>query len=75
MTPKEAQQKIKPFVKECVKDSDGYFVYHCDKKASIHSSMSQGDAIEILVVVISNHPEAFNYIIDEMNKKKIIPSA
>lgn len=78
MTTKQAQEKLKPFIKECVKSGNEYYVLYHDKKEGknlVKANISDSIAVGILVEIINAHPEAFNYIIDEMNKKKVIAKA
>jgi len=54
-----------------------YIMHHDNKNNKLLAKTSINDAIavEVLVNIIANHPEAFNYVIDEMNKKKVIAKA
>jgi len=78
MTSNKAKSHWKAFVDQCIKDGDTYYLFHHSakhKKNLVQAVISDTEAIGILVELITNHPEAFNYIIAEINKKKVIAKA
>lgn len=78
MTRKQAKEKIKPFITACEKDGDEYYIFHHTGKHNtnlVNAFIGDKEAVGILAEIIGQHPEAFNYLIEHLNKKKIIAKA